>query len=151
MCLCKPEKRRITANIFKMNRKDFFRTLFGGAALAAGVKHMAKAPETNMVKGFVSFQDDPFERFTPGAFGDSVPIRKNILLNHDSGKSIGQILEVSHTSDGIGFTYVHDKLCPASNEENRSGNCPRRLSPSPAKTQSGRCARVNTTRRIIAH
>ena len=27
-----------------MNRKDFFRTLFGGAALAAGVKHMEAAP-----------------------------------------------------------------------------------------------------------
>lgn len=111
-----------------MNRSDFFKTLIGGAAVAAGAGK-AKASKLNTkltgafngrdvqsaagrayFKGFVSFEDDPYERIMPGAFGDSIPMKKHVLMDHAHGKSIGQILEVSHTRDGIGFTYAKDKI-----------------------------------------
>jgi hypothetical protein len=93
-----------------MNRKDFFRTLIGGAAVAAGVSKSDDEPKPNMIKGFISFDDDPYERIAPGAFEDSIDQGKYHLMNHDTGKSIGRIIEVSHTRDGIGFTYVQDRL-----------------------------------------
>lgn len=73
-----------------MNRRTLLTTLLSG--LSAGVAAIAGRKKTRI-------NNPPF----------AMPKENFMMFDHDSGMSIGQIVEVSYTPHGIGYTFVPNK------------------------------------------
>lgn len=75
-----------------MNRSDFFKTLIGGAAVAAVAK-MPVGSEPNMIKGFIPFNEGE-DRIAPGAFKNIPDCRDLSCFGHSDPIAIHHIKEI---------------------------------------------------------